>query len=297
MDRRTFLGIGAAGALAAAEATLEGKVPGAIKDLAKDKSLKIKFLGTGAAGGKGISGLGRRHSSILVNDDFLIDFTDDSLDMIPEGLHPDTIFYTHSHRDHFQPSAALKIGIKTVYLNHSWYDVAFKAFKEEAKKKGVEMPVIIPTYFGMPVQAGEVKVTPLLANHPTDNVMEESQIYLLEKDGVRLLYATDTSGIPGRSARCIGIDKHREGYGITALIMEATMADADDYRLYCHSSTATVANTVRVLQKTKRLHMPKGQKVYITHIASSLHPSDINATLPEPLRAAHDGLEVIFQAP
>ncbi len=45
MDRRTFLGIGAAGALAAAEATLEGKVPGAIKDLAKDKSLKIKFLG------------------------------------------------------------------------------------------------------------------------------------------------------------------------------------------------------------------------------------------------------------
>ena len=297
MDRRTFLGIGAAGALAAAEATLEGKVPGAIKDLAKDKSLKIKFLGTGAAGGKGISGLGRRHSSILVNDDFLIDFTDDSLDMIPEGLHPDTIFYTHSHRDHFQPSAALKIGIKKVYLSHSWYDVALKAFKEEAKKKGVEMPVIIPTYFGMPVQAGEVKVTPLLANHPTDNVMEEAQIYLLEKDGVRLLYATDTSGIPGRSARCIGIDKHREGYGITALIMEATMADADDYRLYCHSSTVTVANTVRVLQKTKRLHMPKGQKVYITHIASSLHPSDINAALPDPLRAAHDGLEVVFQAP
>ena len=153
MDRRTFFGISAAGALAAASTTLEGKVPEAIKDFVKDKSLKIKFMGTGSAGGIGKNGLGRRHSSILVNDDFIIDFTDDSLDMIPAGVHPETIFYTHSHKDHFQPSAALKIGIKKVYLSHSWYDIA---------------------------------VTPLLANHPTDYIYEEAQIYLIEKDGVRL---------------------------------------------------------------------------------------------------------------
>ena len=264
MDRRTFFGISAAGALAAASTTLEGKVPEAIKDFVKDKSLKIKFMGTGSAGGIGKNGLGRRHSSILVNDDFIIDFTDDSLDMIPAGVHPETIFYTHSHKDHFQPSTALKIGIKKVYLSHSWYDIA---------------------------------VTPLLANHPTDYIYEEAQIYLIEKDGVRLLYATDTSGIPGKSARHIGIDKHREGYGINALIMEATSSDPDDFRLYCHSSTDIVEKTVRVLLKTDRLHMPEGQKVYITHMSRKLHPKNINETLPEPLRAAEDGLEVIFRAP
>ena len=296
MDRRTFIGIGAAGALAAAGTSLEGKIPPVIKDLAHDSSLKIKFLGTGAAGGRK-NGKGRRHSSILVDDRFLVDLTDDSLDLIPDGLHPETIFYTHSHPDHFQASAALKAGVKKAYLNHSWYDVAAKAFKEAARQEGVQAPELIPTYFGADVQMGDITVTPLLANHPTGNVMEESQIYLLQKGGVRLLYATDTSGIPGRSARRIGIDAHREGYGITALIMEATMADYDDFRLYCHSSTRTVINTVSVLQKTGRLHMCAGQKVYLTHMASSLHTAAELASLPDPIQAAEDGLEVIFREP
>lgn len=297
MDRRTFLGVGAASALSLAGASLDAKVPEALKGLAKkDEGLKIRFLGTGAAGGRR-NGKGRRHSSILVDDTFLIDFTDDSLDMLPEGIHPETIFYTHSHNDHYQPSAALKAGVKTVYLNHSWYDIAARDYKAAAKEAGAAMPVLFPTYFGVSVQIGDIKVTPLLANHPTGNFMEESQIYLLEKGGVKLLYATDTSGIPGRSARVAGIDAHKDGNGITALIMEATMHDYDDFRLYCHSSTRTVINTVSVLQKTGRLNMPEGQKVYLTHMASSLHPADINAGLPEPIRAAEDGLEVVFKAP
>ena len=297
MDRRTFLSIGAAGALAAAEAGLEAKIPTPLKDLSREKGLKIRFMGTGAAGGKGEDGLGRRHSSILVNDDFIIDLTDESLDMIPAGLHPTTLFYTHSHRDHFQPSAALQLGIRKVYLSHTWSDVARWAFRQAARESGAEMPEIIPTYFGVPVQEGAVTITPLDANHPTENEMEQAQLYLLEKDGVRLLYATDTGGIPGRSARLIGIDKHKPGYGITALIMEATSADPDDIRLFCHSSTDLVAKTVRVLQKTNRLHMAEGQRVYITHMARSLHPKDMNAGLPDPLRAPDDGEEVVFRTP
>ena len=285
MKRRDFLKSAATIAVAAAAtpalAAPSALAPAPVIPGASEESpgLRVKFLGTGAASGKGRTGKGRRHSSILVDGRFLIDFTDDSLDMLPPGARIDTIFYTHSHSDHFQPSAALRIGVRRVYLNHSWYDVA------------------IPTYVGTPVITGDIAVTPLLANHPTDNAMEESQIYLIEKGGVRLLYATDTSGIPGRSARLAGIDAHREAYGITALIMEATMADPDDFRLYCHSSTATVANTVRVLLKTGRLHMPAGQKVYLTHMASSLHPRDINAGLPDPIRAAEDGLEVTFREP
>ncbi len=297
MNRRTFLGIASASALAAAEASLKAKMPRVGKAGAADDTLKIKFLGTGAAGGRGNGGEVRRRSSILVEDRFLIDFTDNSLDLLPADVHPDSIFYTHSHGDHYQPSAALKIGVKTVYLSHSWYDVAAKDFARAAKEAGVKMPQLIPTYFGQAVQMGDVKVTPLIANHPTGNLMEESQIYLLEKGPVRLLYATDTRGIPGRSARLIGIDAHLEGYGLTGLIMEATMSDPDDKRIFCHSSTATVANIVRVLLKTNRLHLARGQHVYLTHMASVLHPKDIDATLPEPIRAASDGLEVLFRAP
>ena len=303
MKRRDFLKSAATIAVAAAAtpalAAPSSLAPAPVIPGVSEESpgLRVKFLGTGAASGKGRTGKGRRHSSILVDGRFLIDFTDDSLDMLPPGTRIDTIFYTHSHSDHFQPSAALRIGVRRVYLNHSWYDVAVKAYRQAAKEAGVEMPAIIPTYVGTPVITGDIAVTPLLANHPTDNAMEESQIYLIEKGGVRLLYATDTSGIPGRSARLAGIDAHREAYGITALIMEATMADPDDFRLYCHSSTATVANTVRVLLKTGRLHMPAGQKVYLTHMASSLHPRDINAGLPDPIRAAEDGLEVTFREP
>ena len=297
MDRRKFLKTGAVGAMMMAASPLGAKMPGAsMADATENgKTLKVKFLGTGAAGG--LKHGGRRHSSILVDDSFIIDFTDDCIDMLPENIRPDTIFYTHSHSDHFQPSAALAIGVKTVYLNHTWYDVAVKAFRDAAVNTGAKIPKVIPTYFGVPVQMGSIKVTPLIANHPTENFMEESQIYLLEKDDVRLLYATDTSGIPGRSARVAGIDAHQKGVGISALIMEATMADPDDFRLYCHSSTHTVENTVNVLLKTERLHMAPDEKVWITHIAASLHPADINASLPEHIRAAEDGLEVIFKRP
>jgi len=301
MDRRTFLGVSAASVLAATGESLEAKIPGPLKKAVERKTLKVRFLGTGAAGGLGKSGRGRRHSSILVENRFLVDFTDESADMIPEGVRPDTVFYTHSHKDHFQPSAAIAIGIKKVYLSHTWYDVAVRMFRDAAKEAGTEAPEVIPLYPGMPVVIDGVSVLPLLANHPTENLMEEAQIYLLEKGGVRLLYATDTSGIPGRSARMIGIDRHKQGYGITALVMEATMGlgHEDDFRLYCHSSVATVARTVKVLLETERLHMPPGQYVYITHLARSLHGTqeELDATLPAPLKAAHDGLEVEFAAP
>ncbi len=301
ISRRTFLGVSAASLLAATGESIEAKIPKILKSEKNGDSLKIKFLGTGSAGGLGKNRLGRRHSSILVDDGFLIDFTAESGDMIPEGVHPEIIFYTHSHKDHFNAADAIALGIKKVYLSHTWYDIAVKAFKDAAKKAGAQAPDITPVYPGTPVMVHGVSVLPLWANHPTEYAMEEAQIYLLEKGGVHLLYATDTSGIPGRSARMIGIDSHYPGYGITALIMEATMGIGHDtdFRIFCHSSVAMVERTVSVLLNTKRLHLAPGEKVYITHMSKSLHGSqaELDATLPAPLQAAHDGLEVVFTAP
>ena len=82
--------------------------------------------------------------------------------------------------------------------------------------------------------------------------------------------------------------------------MEATMGMGDkgdeDYRLFTHSSVNTVLRTVKMLLKRKRLIMKEGQQVYLTHLARTLHPTqaELDARLPAPLKAAYDGLEVVF---
>lgn len=124
-------------------------------------------------------------------------------------------------------------------------------------------------------------------------------MYLVTKGPTRLLYATDTAGIPAVAARIAGIDAHAKGDGITALVMEATMGvgHADDFRIFAHSSVDTVARIARVLQATER-YRPRfpDQKIWLTHMARTLHGSqkEIEQGVPAPLAPAYDGLEVVL---
>ena len=304
MDRRKFIGVTAAATAFAAVAPTLGAVPSGEEAHSKksQNGLKIRFLGTGAADWNGRDERGelRRLSSILVDNDFLIDFTATSKDMVPEGVTPDTIFYTHSHGDHYSPSAALELGISHVYVNQSWFDFAQSDFSNAAKELGKPMPEIIPLCIGTPVKKGDVTLTQLPANHASTHLLEQAVIYLVEKGGARLLYATDTGGIPAVSSRLAGIDAHiKGGKPVTGLIMEATMGmDYEvDYRLFTHSSVALVERTVKVLTMTDRYAPSEGQPVYLTHMARGLHgtQAQLDATLPSPLKAAYDGLEIIFK--
>lgn len=268
-----------------------------------DEGIAVRFLGTGAAdwNGKDERGEHRRLSSILIDGHILMDFTQTNLEMLPDGCQPDTVFYTHSHGDHYHPLTALKAGVKRVYLSQTWYDIAVADFQRAAKELQVPMPEIIPLYVGGTVHIGDLAITPLPASHATGYVFEQTLIYLLEKGGVRLIYATDTGGIPAVAARLAGIDAHdRAGKPITALIMEATMGMAhdNDFRIFTHTSVGGVERIVRVLEKTKRYTPPAGQPVYLTHMARTLHPTqkELDETLPSPLAAAYDGLEVVFKA-
>ncbi len=265
--------------------------------------IKVRFLGTGAADWAvpdPETGEFRRNSSVLLNGSVLIDFTAKSADMLPRGAKPKTIFYTHSHDDHFDPVAALRLGIKRAYVGETWAERARLAFAHAAGRTGAAVPEIIPVSIGAKYRAKGLTLTPLPANHSTQDPKEQTLMYLVERGGARLLYATDTSGIPGVAARLCGIDAHCKGDGITGLIMEATMGagHADDYRIYNHSSTATVAQTARVLAMTDRLRPREGmcRAIHLTHMARTLHGSqaEIDAALPSPLKAAFDGLEIEF---
>lgn len=278
------------------------------KGRSKAGDITVRFLGTGAADWKGPDDRGehRRLSSILVDGSILVDLTPTSLDMLPKGAGPHTILYTHSHSDHYNPKAAMQLGVGTVFVGDTWYEKACKDFSAAAAESGKSVPEVLPLKVGQSVtingDSGELTFTALPANHATGRIEEQTLMYLIEKGAVRILYATDTGGIPARAARIAGIDAHlKNGSPITGLIMEATMGMGlkgdEDFRIFCHSSVDTVKRTADVLLDTKRLAAPEGQPVYLTHMARTLHgtQAELDAQLPSPLRAAYDGLEVIFR--
>ena len=246
------------------------------------------------------------NTSVLLDDKILIDFTLSAQDMLPEGIRPKIIFYTHSHGDHFQPIEALKAGVRKVYLNETILPLAESTFAQASWESGIPVPEFVPMKYGQKVTEEGIRFTALPANHATGDLNENAQIYLIEKDfndegiaRIRVVYATDTGGIMGRASRMACMDRHVAGIGITGLVMESTMGmDHDeDFRIFNHSSAKLVQRTADVLLDTGRLILPEGQPVYLTHMAKSLNPSqeEMDRTLPWPLRAAYDGLEVVFR--
>ena len=299
MDRRDFLKVSSVSLMAMGADDVAAKMFEPSQE--KKEGMLVRFLGTGAADWNGPDNRGeqRRLSSILVDNNVLFDFTAGNIEMIPAGLKPEVVFYTHSHNDHYHPESALKIGVRKVYLSQTWFDIAKADFEKASKKLNVQMPELIPLYIGQAVHVDGLRVTPLPASHATSKLFEQTLIYLIEKSEARVMYATDTAGIPAVAARLAGIDAHDpNGKPLTGLIMEATMGmDHDnDYRIFAHSSVGMVHRAVEVLQKTKRYLPVDDQPVYLTHMARTLHgtQTELDAALPYPLKAAYDGLEVIF---
>ena len=313
MDRRSFLQVGAGAVAATGLGSLASALPVQRPQAQhsepihysfgeeSDGPLKVRFLGTGAADWHGRDERGelRRLTSALLDDRILIDFTPSDSDMLQEGFSADSIFYTHSHGDHYNPSAALKLAPKRVFLGSTWIERAKADFAKASADSGLAAPEIIPLSPGDKVTVCGMTVTTLPANHATGDRNELTLMYLIEKSEVRVLYATDTGGIPAIAARIVGIDPHEKGKPITGLIMEATMGlgGDEDFRIFTHSSVETVLRTARMLLREGRYTPAEGQPVYLTHMARTLHPTqaELDATLPEPLKAAYDGLEVYFR--
>ena len=316
ITRRGFLGASVAFAALAERSVSAENAPAAAK-----RGIRVLFLGTGASGWDPKwaekNENARRQSSVLLEGRVLIDFTQCSFDKLPQDCHPEVLFQTHSHGDHYSPSAAVKSGVKRMYVNETWAAAAKREVEKAAEELSLPAPEVVALPFGKAVEECGLKITGVPANHSTsrvtDGVLERTSLYLVEKGSARLLYATDTAGIPGDAARMIGIDPHittgnyklyrdlsapfvHEPAPLTAIIMEATNGDLDDdFRMFVHSGVKLVARTVNMLKKTGRYKPPAGQKAYLTHLAIKYRdwPAEkINAELPDPLAAAYDGLEL-----
>ena len=319
MNRRQFLFGAVAAGLGGARAEELSQAAGESPAPQPGTGIRIRFLGSGASGWKpewaAKNPHMRRQSSVLLEGRVLIDFTECGFDLMPEGCRPEALFQTHSHGDHYSPTAAVKSGVKRMYVQESWAASAKENIAKAAEKLSLPAPEVVGLPFGDTVEEGGLRITGVPANHSTsrvtDGVLERTSLYLVEKGSARLLYATDTSGIPGDAARMIGIDPHihpgafgkydagkfvRRPEPITALVMEATDADLDeDFRLFVHSSVQTVSRTVNMLIANGRYAPPPGQPAYITHLGLKYRgwPAEkVDMELPRPLRAAYDGLEL-----
>ena len=309
-----------AGGVAALGSLVGGRAFAA--DESAERGIRVRFLGSGAAGWKSewakTSPHMRRQSSVLLENKALIDFTKCSFDKLPEGCRPEVLFQTHSHGDHYNPKAAVKSGVRRMYVHESWAKAAQRDVAEVAQALSLPAPEVVALQFGRPVEECGMRFTSVPANHSTsrvtDGVLERTSLYLVEKGPARLLYATDTGGIPGDAARMMGIDPHvneknldryarsvqyvSEPKALTAIVMEATDGDLDeDFRMFVHSSVQVVARTVAMLIKNGRYAPPPGQHAYITHLGIKYRnwPSEkIDAELPPILRSAHDGLETVL---
>ena len=300
------------------------KAAAPVQEMSTESGIRVRFLGSGAAGWKPEMAKKnphfRRQSSVLLENKVLIDFTMCSFDMLPTDCHPEVLFQTHSHGDHYNPKAAVKSGVKRMYVQETWADAAREEVGKAAAELGLPVPEVIALPFGKPVVECGMRFTGVPANHSTsrvtNGVLERTSLYLVEKGASRLLYATDTGGILGDAARMMGIDPHikennfsrfaasgsyvHKPQALTAFIMEATNTDIDeDFRIFVHSSVQAVSRIVNMLIKNKRLELPSGQHVYLTHLGLGDKyrgwPSEkIDKELPEPLRAAYDGLELVL---
>lgn len=324
ISRRNFLASSTALAALAGCTSTKPKAPAPAPEpervMSTETGIRVRFLGSGAAGWK--PGMAknphmRRQSSVLLENKVLIDFTTCSFDMLPTDCKPEALFQTHSHGDHYNPKAAVKSGVKRMYVQETWADAARQEIGKAAEELSLPAPEVIALPFGKPVIEGGMRITGVPANHSTsrvtDGVLERTSLYLVEKGASRLLYATDTGGIMGDAARIMGIDPHvteknfarypvsqyvSKPKALTAFIMEATNGDLDeDFRLFVHSGVPTVARTVNMLIKNKRLVLPAGQHAYVTHLGIKYRgwPSEkIEKEMPDVLRAAYDGLELVL---
>lgn len=306
MTRKEFVAMGAAAALAP-RVFAKPSAPSAENNWGVvPDGILVRFMGTGASDWLSArpNGEFRRWSSTLFDNKVLIDFTHFNYPSVVTdpnhpGHSPKICFYTHSHRDHYEPAAAIKMGFERVYVHETWHAEAVKGMADAAAKAGVKAPDVRAVKFGEWYEEEGMKFMPLPANHATSLPHELSCIYLVQKGKTRLLYATDTAGIMGSATRLGKFDAHRKLEPLTAIIMEATigMGMVDDFRIFNHSTVEQVRDTVKSLTKSGAYKPPKGQCVYINHLAKTLHPEQavLNKTLPEPIKAAYDCLEVVMR--
>lgn len=244
----------------------------------------MRFIGCGAAdydwsryGEDGVLG----STATLLNDSILLDCGPTVGKALKRfGVDREkisVIVNTHSHSDHFDPDVIRYIAGERKILFYG----SFQACEQVSDFCDVK-----PLTFGDRFECMGCSFLALPANHAVTDLREETFNYLISEDKT-LLYALDTAWMLTKARLLIG-KTH-----IDAVIWDATMSEADDWRIFEHSDPVMFASVRRVLQKTGNID--DQTKIWFDHRARTLWPSDVAeqeaVATREGVMLAHEGEE------
>jgi phosphoribosyl 1,2-cyclic phosphate phosphodiesterase len=238
-------------------------------------------------GGKNI----RRRSSLLLNDDLLLDLGPDVPGALQAlGLSLARLRYaliTHAHDDHFVP-------IQLKYRHARYGAVSLPPLTVFGSPPSLarldELPMSIaelgvsarPVVAGEWVDAGPYRVLPLAARHAPGL---EALVYVVSRGDIAVLYATDTGALPDATLRRL------EGHRLKTAVFDATFwsGPSDDDHLNL-DQVVDLANTLRGVGA-----LDEHATVVATHLSHRSQPD--HATLERRLAGtgvipAFDGLSL-----
>lgn len=209
----------------------------------------------------------------------LIDSTPDFREQaLRENItHVDAVLYTHGHADHIlglddlRPLTFSRVtgGPKVpLYANQKTADVLRQVFKyifDAAYKYGGLAQVELKEIDG-PVKLFDACFVPVPIMHGDAEIV-----------GFRFgsaAYLTDFSTVPEKSLDLLK--------GLDILFLDALRHEP-------HPTHSTVANSLAIVERLT----PK--RTFFTHISHGLAHEETNASLPENVRLAHDGLRLEFE--
>ena len=225
----------------------------------------------------------RRSCSALLEGHILIDCGIHTLECLDIAGIPyldiTDICMTHLHDDHFQIGNVGIIAATKKEPLRLW--VSEEANVPEIPNVTlIRMKKLVRNYMG-----DGVYVTGLYANH---EAVVFPQHLFFEKDGKRILYATDGAWIENSTYH------HIRKTNIDMIAIDATCGDYDgDYRIAEHNSISMIRCMIPSL-KVMGI-MDDHTKMYMTHIAPSLHkPHAETEKIAEAMGiyVAYDGLEI-----
>ena len=257
--------------------------------------MKVTFLGTGAADwdirAYRDGEFFRRNSSILINDDLLVDPNSHIFHFAEKNGTPDlfknvkNIIVTHSHGDHFTPETVEKLCVgKDCRI---WADPACKRkLIRVLGEETAEKISFVETARNRDYEIGGYKVTSLRSNHATEDPDEDTRLYLIEENGRILYYGCDSAWIPTVSWNII-----REK-PVNAMVLELTCGETAtyDWRIFEHN-TPEMLDIMLTMFKKYNLFAPD-VKYYVSHLARTLHTDHEGLTeylKPRGVTPAYDG--------
>ncbi len=277
--------------------------------------MKATYLGTGAAEGipalfcncaycRSVKRRGefRSRAQVLIDGELSVDFPPDSAYHAANfGVDLSAVKYllvTHSHMDHFNPHDLVLRGYKfawdmrvpklEIYGNAEVLEVFAECTRRELRQEVAENILVQAVSAYELIEFGGWRAYTLLAKHDS----QEPLLYLLEKNGKRILHLTDTGKLPEENYLFL---KQIGGAPFDLITLDCTLLWNKTEENSRHMGLDENARTISRLEK---LGLADGHtKKVITHFSHNSAPTKESLKKAEKeygVIAAYDGMTLEF---